>query len=200
MSRTCTVTAVMAIVALIGQSASASLVVNGDFEMPAISQNFVPVSAGEATITGWTVDQEQVDLVNIIGGEFYANTGNQAIDLAGTPGRGSISQALPTVAGQTYLVSFFASSNGQARIDGLTLFWEGAEVETITTPAYETWTQFTYELQASSTSTTLRFRGNVDGFLGSLLDTVSVTEIPAPSAAAMATVLMLGAARRRRAS
>lgn len=204
MKNASTVTAVMALVALTGQAASASIVVNGDFEMPQITSAFQVASSGSTLITGWTVSapsvDQGVDLVSTVAGQFYANTGRQAIDLAGTPGRGSISQDLATDAGSLYELSFFLSSNGGTMVSGVTVLWDGVEVATLDSPEYGTWTQFTYQVSAIDAASTLTFRGNVDGFGGSLVDTVSVTEIPAPSAAAMATVLMLGAARRRRAS
>lgn len=204
MSRTLPASAFVALVALTGAAASASIVVNGDFEMPQITSAFQVASSGSTLITGWTVSapsaDQGVDLVSTVAGQLYANTGRQAIDLAGTPGRGSISQDLATDAGSLYELSFFLSSNGGTMVSGVTVLWDGVEVATLDSPEYGTWTQFTYQVGAIDAASTLTFRGNVDGFGGSLVDTVSVTLIPAPSAAVMATVLMLGAARRRRAS
>jgi choice-of-anchor C domain-containing protein len=179
-------------------AADASIVVNGGFEQPPIGGGYQPVSAGDPFITGWTVTSGQVDLVHVGFGAFFANSGSQGIDMAGSPGPGSIAQDLPTIPGEPYLLSFYTSSNGGPHAGAVTLAWDGDAVDTISTTAYGTWVRHDYMLVASDASTTLEFIGNIPGSFGAMLDDVSVTLVPTPGAAiGLATLGFLPRRRRR---
>jgi hypothetical protein len=188
---------------------AAQLVANGDFEDPNIGvTTFVHVGDG-GTIGAWSVDaptpSQGVDIIsNRTGCTSCANTGEQAVDMAGTPGRGDIFQDLATVAGTTYRLTFFVSSNIGPFSDSLSISWDGAVFDTIDTPAQGVWQQFTYDLLAIDASTELRFIGNRDGLQGAFLDTVSVIDVQTPAVPSPAALPLLGvgllllAASRRR--
>ncbi len=188
----------------VAPSAFANLVSNGDFEVPVITSPYRHVSPGDAFITDWTVTaptaNQGVDLVHEpAAGDGYANTGNQAIDMAGSPGRGSIYQDLATVAGNVYKLSFWVSTNGSGNVGGLTIEWDGLLVQTIGAPTLGDWTEHVYEVEASGPLTRLNFIGNVDGNGGgTMLDTVTVEEVPAPGALVLAGLAGAMGFRRRR--
>jgi len=186
-------------------SALGSIVANGDFEVPVITAPFRVVPAGDAFITDWTVaapnPNQGVDLVNApgTGNLDYAHSGNQSIDMAGTPGRGSIFQDLATSTGVFYEISFWVSCNGAGNAGGLSVFFDGLIVATVDAPGLGTWTQHTYQVKTTSLVTRVEFVGNIDGNAGgTLLDTVSVDEVPAPGALSLAVLGGVVGVRRRR--
>ncbi|HRK20300.1 MAG TPA: DUF642 domain-containing protein [Fimbriimonadaceae bacterium] len=194
----------------LGAFASANIVLNGDFEAPetldASGSGYIIVPTNDSTsIGGWTsggrLGDNSVDIVSSIGLPSYpANTGTQMIDVAGSPGPGSLYQNLVTVAAQSYTLSFAASSNGNPNT--MEIYWDGALLDTVVTPVQGTWQTFTYNVVASGTSTQLMFGSDLSNTsnFGPLLDTVSVVEI-VPEPATGAVLLMAGVSalvRRRR--
>lgn len=184
---------------------AANIVVNPSFEDPIVVQSgFTTYSAGSTAITGWTVTAPAanlgVDLVNApnASSALWAYDADQSIDLAGTPGRGGIEQALTTIANQSYTLSFALSSNGGPYANGVSIFWDGNLVSTESSPAFGTWTVVSFNVTATTTSTLLSFVGNIDGFAGTLLDAVSVDAVPAPGAGALALLELAAMSRRRR--
>lgn len=160
-----------------------NIVVNGSFESPDIGNTwFVTVDSGQTTLTGWSVGQNSIDIVSNLGGHGgapdWAIDGNQSVDLAGTPGPGSISQILATVSNETYTLSFAVSSNGQQHANGIQVFWDNNLLDTISSPLPATWDIHTYNVTASTSSTPLGFSTPIAGNNGPLLDAVSVTAIP----------------------
>jgi hypothetical protein len=173
-----------------------NLVVNGDFEEPAIECGlWVAVPEGSGYVTAWNVCCDSinninggcnsfpgytrsVDLLIYPGGGLYAHTGNQSIDMAGTMGQpgDSIFQNVPTRPGRTYTLTFYTSSNGWPKENGLTVEWDDVPVAIISTPQQGEWSVNTFTVQASSDLSRLRFVDNVGGGQGSLLDTVSLVE------------------------
>jgi choice-of-anchor C domain-containing protein len=195
------------LIGVLGQ-ARADLVTNGSFETPAIFPNpFVTVSAGDPTLTGWTVGLNSIDIVSSsgFGDSRWSFDGDQSLDMSGSPGPGSISQVLGTTAGGAYTLNFAVSSNGGPFTDGLQVFWDGILLDTITSPAFGTWDTFTYSVTASTGSTALEFDSTVGGDAGPLLDAVSVNGRAVPEPATLALVgvggltLLIGRKRFRRA-
>ena len=79
-----------------------NLVVNGSFEMG-------PDALNQTNLPGWTVTSGKVDLWN---GYFNPDGSTSEIDLAGTPGPGTIEQTINgLVAGQSYFFEFSYSAN-----------------------------------------------------------------------------------------
>jgi len=197
--------------ALLGFSAPAfgSIVVNGDFESPNIGPtSFQTFTTGSTGITGWTVTQTSVDLVsNRTGISGYAFTGQQAVDLAGTPGPGGIFQDLATTVGTLYTLTFRESSNGAS--NNLVVRWgTGATppiVLSTVTPPLGTWQFVSLNLLATTSTTRLEFDTLPTNTTnaGPLLDTVTVDQagIPEPSTLAILGLgglgLAIGRYRRR---
>jgi hypothetical protein len=172
-----------------------NLVVNGDFEDPAIQCGlWVAVPEGSGYITGWNVNVPSTNFINggcnsfpgysysvdllIDSSGLYSHTGIQSIDLAGTMGTAgdSIFQDVPTKSGHTYTLTFFTSSNGWPKDNGVTVEWDDVPIAIISTPQQGQWSVNTFTVQASSELSRLRFVDNVGGGQGSLLDSVSLVE------------------------
>lgn len=192
----------IALAAFIAPSVSANIVVNGSFEEPPISVAVIVVPHGGAFITGWTVTaplaHQGIDLVNeIFWGHEYAYDGNQAIDLTGSPGPGAISQVLPTVSGTVYTLAFVVGSNSGVLTNGLTIFIDGVELDTVTTPATGTYDPRSYNFLAASSATEIKFSSNISGFGGPTLDAVSVVAVPGPMTLALLPAVALPVRRRR---
>jgi hypothetical protein len=170
-----------------------NLVVNGDFEDPAIQCGlWVSVPLGSGFITGWNVNipstnndnggcdyipfyADSVDLLVNPGGP-YVYSGRQAIDMAGSYSTAgdSIYQDIPTKPGRTYTLTFYTSSNGGGKENGLTVEWDDIPIATISTVALGLWSTNSFTVQANSTVSRLRFVDNISGGQGSLLDNVSL--------------------------
>lgn len=182
---------------------SANIVTNGGFEQPQIATSFIFLTNGSTAMNGWTVQANSgqgVDHINAtnLGNANWAHSGTQAVDMAGSPGPGSIYQDLTTVNGQSYNVSFWLSSNGGPFTNSLSVEWGGANVGTFSSPGFGSWTQFTIGgLVATSSTTRLQFNGLFQGNQGALLDDVSV--VPEPMTLLALAPLAALARRRRRA-
>ena len=178
---------------------AANIVQNGSFEDPTITNYYECVAAPSQTcastftipaITGWTVGGVSVDVVSssVFGGspQWWSEDGTQGIDLAGTPGPGSLAQGLTTVPGMNYALSFWVSSNGGPYTNSLTVDWDGTPLEAISTPAQGTWQEYIFTVTGTG-SDTLAFSCPFGTNAGALLDNVSVTTAPEP-----ATVGLIG--------
>ena len=175
-----------AVLSLLGNVASASIL-NGDFENPVIASPWV--SIGPGGLPDWTVTGN-VDIVSTIGGSNWAKNNNQAIDLAGTPGPGSISQTFAVTAGQIYTLTFWASFNGSASPAALELIIDGVS-EFITPSNFGEWTEYTrYFVGEDDGDATLTFATSLATNHGPLIDTVGVVALtdpaPVPEPASMA--------------
>lgn len=183
-----------------------SILLNGSFEDPQIAGNFYMCVAAPAgtcnppyiipAIPGWTVRQNGVDVVQ---GPTWSHDGTQGIDMAGTPGPGSLSQTLTTTPAASYTLSFWVSSNGGAIANSLTVDRNGTPLATISTPAQNTWQEYSFMVTGTG-SDSLAFIGNIGGNAGALLDQVSV-DIQAPEPATFGLIgagLVLIAFRFRR--
>lgn len=162
----------------------ANLVVNGSFEDPIAtpgSPYFNTVTAGETTIVGWGVGGTSVDLLEAP--RWPAFDGNQSIDLAGTPGPGSIEQFITTEIGVAYALSFALTSNTGGAGDYTVTVGFGQLNETVV-PGIPLGTYLTFEriIVADSTSTLLRFSSASENNFGGIVDDVRVVAVPEPAA------------------
>ena len=102
-----------------GSAARANLLINGSLEsaIPAVQpDNLVyasPVTTPTA-LTGWTIDSGTIDIVP--NSYFRSSDGNWSVDMVGTPGIGSISQQVATVALNEYTLTFDLSFNPERGI------------------------------------------------------------------------------------
>ena len=94
-----------------------------------------------------------------------------------------LSQTLPTVAGQSYLLSLWLDSpnvNKKTTPNEFSVTWNGSTLFDQFNISKIGWTNLQFVVNATSSSTTLQFGGRNDRwYLG--LDDVSVVSIPAPS-------------------
>lgn len=178
-----------------------NLLTNGDFEAndaDVADGGYTTVGGGNPLIAGWTVGGNSVDLIQ----NNYGAITNVSIDLAGSPGPGSLSQSFAVVAGTTYELAFDYFRNG----DGTNLTVGFGDLGSIVlAPAGSTVLHATYQWTATATGTaSVSFLGG-DGNFGPTLDNVSVValanHVPEPHTAALVLLALGGmAAARRRAA
>jgi hypothetical protein len=169
------------------QAATVELIENGSFETStAFTNYYLLVNAGTPGIASWTVGGVSVDLVSNIYNLNWGDDGRQAVDLAGTPGPGSVSQSVAdTVVGTSYQLSFFVSSNADQGSDfpgSLTVSWGNLWSTVLDAPVPGTWTNYTFTLPGTGSDTQLQFLTNLATTQGPLLDMVSLQAVPIPAA------------------
>jgi PEP-CTERM motif len=182
---------------LLASAAQASLVTNGGFET--------------GDFTGWSQIGPVPGSGNTVAGALYGtepHSGSQQAVIMSSLDANGLSQILNTVAGQTYTVSFWLSNPSDClAMCWFDFSWDGVSEFTSTYEPAFGYTQFTYQLQASSSSTLLQFYFSNIAALGIYLDDVSVEPVatagtvPEPATLALALTALLGAAaasRRRR--
>jgi len=156
---------------------------NGSFENGTYADGgsgFQTLSAGDTSITGWTVDAGSVDW---IGTYWVAPDGSMSIDLSGADA-GTISQTFATTIGNTYTVSFALSGNpaGPPTVKTLDVSATGGAVASYTYDASANvlpninWSSATYSFLATSATTTLSFISTTSTPFGPAIDNVVVTE------------------------
>lgn len=188
---------------LLPATANAATVVNGDFETGPNPGSFTTVNAG-GTIGAWTVLSGSVDY---IGSYWQPQGGARSVDLNGN-NQGAIQQAIATVIGQAYEVTFWLAGNPD----------NGPQIKTIKVAAangngmftFDTfgvsraamgWQKYTFNFTANSASTLLSFASQDAGAYGAALDSVSISAVPEPATWAMMLLglgFVGGAMRSRR--
>ena len=173
---------------------------DGGFESPVVPVGgFTRFATGQTIGGAWTVlgpagNQAPVDLLqtkyteSANGVVFKSQEGLNSADLTGDANQGTtdgVKQAIPTVAGQAYQVSFFVGRAGgnnlYATPASVALSINGGARTTFTnsdlTPGTNNWKQFTKTFTATGSSTTLAFFNaqTTNNFTG--LDNVVVTAL-----------------------
>ncbi|MFS0738151.1 choice-of-anchor C family protein [Sphingomonas sp. 1P06PA] len=195
----------IATMALLPGVANAAAFQNGSFEDGPDAGSFITLSAGDTSVTGWTVGAGTVDY---IGSYWVASDGTNSFDLSGN-GIGSISQTFDTIAGLTYNVTFDLAGNpaGDPATKTLLTMATGGSTQTDTftvtganTLANMGWQTFSYSFVAQSASSTLTFSSDTATAFGPALDNVTVTAVPEPAAWALMIggFGLVGGAMRRR--
>jgi choice-of-anchor C domain-containing protein len=179
--------------AIAPRAAANSIVVNGDFEDPIITNlaQGWDIYYGGQSFPGWAVGGHSIDIVcgppfNYGAECWTAASGYQSVDLNGY-GPGSISQHLNTVAGQAYELSFMMAGNviGGPFYVTMEFLWHGTVVGSVgfdvaDHDGYDVgWTRHVYTLTALTDVTRLTFASLVaGGSRGPALDDVQVHAIP----------------------
>lgn len=160
-------------------AASGNLIVNGSFEEPTGRQIF---HIGDTGLTGWTIGGEGGVKV----GDFWqAAQGVQAVDLSGTE-TGTISQSIPTVAGQRYLLTFAMAGNPDGVPVVKTMFFkvgdDDLQMATFDTSGHSDadmgWTYHHYPFIATGDATELIFSSSNTSAFGPVLDDMHVNAVP----------------------
>lgn len=179
----------------------ADIVANGGFETSSCvsDPNYVTVTPN-GCISSWIVQPDSVDYIK---GYWTPQAGSYSIDLSGSSS-GSISQALTTVVGQRYALSFWVAGNpdqqgvqtGSVSVGGAatpfsfdTTGWSRSNMG---------WTQHNLSFVATTNSTILTFASTTGGAYGPALDSVSVNAVPEPAAIALFGLVGAACVRLRR--
>lgn len=200
-------TLALAAVAALASGAGANLIINGSFEESALNpgSGWIPMGAGNSSITGWTTFGGGVDYMGTI---LAASDGVRSIDLNNVTPGGGVQQNFATQAGWTYIVEFDLSANMyggptpklmEVSAAGQSAQFEFDYVAAGSTAANPAWERVTWTFIGDGSSATLRFEGLNAGVYGADIDNVVVTGVaPAPGALALAGLGGLMAVRRRR--
>ncbi len=144
--------------------------------------------------TGWTFSgQADVNFADSVdASQWYGVTALQGVDdsqfvrsgiygafLGQTNWLGSLSQTLPTIAGQKYLLSFWLANPVIGTPNEFQVTWNGTTLFDQPDLGQFGWTNFQYVVTADTQSSTLQFgfRNDLNAFA---LDDISVRAVPAP--------------------
>ena len=154
--------------------AAGNLVVNGNF--------------ATGSFSGWTLGGNYTSTT--YGHEIFidgqAEQGNYAAEMGSVGSDGSISQTISTTAGQEYQLTFWLANdlNGVgATSNDFTAKWNGTSLLSLTNAPQEGYSEYTYNVVASSSTTTLEFDARQDPSSWSL-DNISVTPVGTTSSGA----------------
>jgi choice-of-anchor C domain-containing protein len=193
-------------------SAHAAVIINPGFELPVVTHqdSFQYYYAGDPSIVGWTITGDSVDVLRTP--RFTPHEGAQSVDLSGVS-TGGIYQDIVTEPGKSYRLSFWLAGNAEfgPPVKTMKLSWAGVDVATLQfdttgkTSNNPGWTQYSFDLNASSATSRLWFQSTTSGSAGPFIDDLSLVElgqppaVPLPAAAALGALgtLFMGLARRR---
>ncbi|MGH7981315.1 MAG: BACON domain-containing protein, partial [Limisphaerales bacterium] len=162
--------------------AGQNLVQNGDFEEAAYELPYWAQTGGIGFFDEQPYPSYNNDFVDDGTATFYSPYSGNQFFVFGTPGTlGDISENVPTVPGQGYILSF-ALSDPDGNSGATAEFyadWNGNTIYSSLNPAEFDWSYLTFYLTATSTNTLLQFAARMDnlyGFWG--FDDVTLTPIP----------------------
>ena len=142
-------------------TAPVNLVANGSFETN--------------SFTGWTLGGNDAPLA--VGPQIYVNTsaesGTYAAAMGSVGSDGTLSQTMATTAGQQYTLSFWLQ-NGASGTNDFTALWNGQKLLALTNAAQSGYTEYTYTVTATGSTSTLQFAARNDPSHWNL-DNISLT-------------------------
>jgi choice-of-anchor C domain-containing protein len=155
---------------------------NSSFESGVDPGSFTTLqSPDSSSIDNWTVSAGSVDY---IGSYWEASDGTRSLDMSGDSA-GTVTKTFSTVVGHTYEVTFALAGNpdGGPAMKALSVS-AGNDTQTYeftntteTTREDMGWAQRTFAFTATTTSTTLSFASQTEGFWGPALDNVTITNV-----------------------
>jgi Viral BACON domain len=157
---------------------------NGGFETGGLDNwTYVGDPALTFALAGDDVDVAGQNALPGTPDELFVHSGIYGGYLGEWPSNGTLSQAVPTIAGQKLLVSFWLTSvpdqDGENTPNGFAAKWNGSTLFTGTDLPVFGWTNMQYIVPSAGTSGTLEFDfNNTPGAFG--LDDVIVQTIPPP--------------------
>ncbi len=166
-----------------------NLIVNGTFDLPVISGNYLGYATGSTAIPGWVIGGSNGSTTNvwIISARYWqpGPGSKQSLQLTGPGPEGSVTQTVATTPGYTYLLQWEMAGDVTvpALVDKMNVLWDGTLVEAPTfkiTDQSSTsmgWVHMAIPVKATGPKSTVEFvdatkSGNAHG---SVLDTVSLT-------------------------
>jgi hypothetical protein len=146
-----------------------SIVLNGGFE----TGTFADWTLVGDTVSGGTVYNEVTTGTNVAhSGAYGAELGDTIL--------ATLSQTLPTVSGQDYLISFWLNNLASGSGEQFQVKWDGVIVYNVVDPSAFKWTNLKFVVAAKSASSILQFGAqNSSSFFD--LDDISVAPIPIPA-------------------
>ena len=155
-----------------------------------------------ATITDWTINAQtdsnfadSIDSTQIAGGSnldgvddsAFVHSGLYGAFLGQTNTLGVLSQTLPTIVGQQYLLSLWLANPAVGTPNEFQVIWDGTTLFDQSDLDQFAWTNLQYVVTVSTTSTILQlgFRNDQNAFA---LDDISVQPVPAPEIQSLASV------------
>ncbi len=156
---------------------------NGGFESGDLTYwNYVGDTSLTFALAGDDVDVAGQNALPGAPDELFVHSGIYGGYLGQWPTTGTLSQTVPTIAGQKLLVSFWLTSvagQGTTTPNAFAAKWDGATLFSGTDLPVFGWTNMQFILSSTSTSGTLEFDfNNTPGAFG--LDDVTVEALPAP--------------------
>jgi len=178
-------------------SGAVGLLTNSGFENNSVvvpNGGYVTVGAGSSAITGWTVGGVSVDLIQ---GNYNAIS-NISVDLAGTPGPGSVSQSFNATAGYTYTLDWDIANNGGSANSLVVTLGEKTLTYSPSNPSYHASFSWMAPLTKSYLVT---FASTDSNNSGAVIDNAVLTAVPEVGTMAMSLAglgVLCFVARRRR--
>ena len=143
-----------------------SLVANGSFETNSFS--------------GWTLGGNDGGSQIIL--DSNAEQGSYAAEMGPVGSNGSISQTIATTPGAQYQLTFWLANDptgAKATPNDFTASWNGTTLLSLTNAPQQGYTEYTYDVTATGSSTTLEFAARQDPAWWNL-DNIAVSEVTAP--------------------
>jgi len=180
-------------------AANAQLVLNGTFAgasggdgSPIVVPNWTvtPAASGSLIIANNGFDDLGSSTPGGAGAEAidFSATGNPALPL--TDSYDELSQTIPTTVGATYSVSYWLAAAMASSSYFQSYFGDDQNLQTLNTVP-TTWTQYTFDVVATSSSTVLAFYGNDAPSYVGIADVEVTDPVPEPTTMIAGALLLL---------